>query len=162
VWLSDNIYVLTVINDNNIEKHIYFDVYLQLKSVPENDGYSFNLTETWKARAMVDTGATNCAITNRMMKRMGLIPQDETTISHAMGRSKTPYYIFDVVFPFEKEFEDLKVVEIADLNDCDFIIGMNILSQGDMAITSENGKLCFSFICPPREKYIDFNEIYKE
>jgi len=92
------------------------------------------------------------------MKRMGLIPHGETTISHAMGKTKTPTYLFDVVFPFEKEFENIEVVEIGNSDDCDFLIGMNILKQGDMAFTSVDGKMCFSFICPPREKYIDFNE----
>jgi hypothetical protein len=35
---------------------------------------------------------------------------------------------------------------------------MNIISQGDMAITSVNGKMAFSFRCPPAEKYIDFED----
>jgi hypothetical protein len=38
----------------------------------------------------------------------------------------------------------------------DFIIGMNILRQGDMAITNANNETIFSFRIPPGIQHIDF------
>jgi predicted aspartyl protease len=160
VWINDDTYALTVKHNNENERHFYIKVYLQLKSVPEYHGnITFNVLNRWDAWAMVDTGATRSAITTRMVKRMGLTPFDKTEYRHAKGIAESPVYLFDVLFPDDKEFEDIEAVELDDCHDCDFIIGMNILSQGDMAITNVDGKMAFSFISPPIGEYIDF-ELY--
>jgi predicted aspartyl protease len=160
VWITDDVYALTIKNDNEKQKHIFFKVMLQLKKLPETCGnYTWHLSESWEAWAMVDTGATVSAVTGRMVERMGLESQGDTEITHAMGKAKSRLYVFDVIFPGDKEFENIEAVELSDDHNCDFLIGMDILSQGDTAITSVNGKLAFSFLSPPRERYIDF-ELY--
>lgn len=161
MWITDDLYALTVKNDNEELKHIYFKVKLQLKKLPETCGkFTWHLSENWEAWAMVDTGATVSCITGRMVERMGLESQGEADFIHAKGKAKSRLYVFDVIFPGDKEFANIEAAELSDEHNCDFLIGMDILSQGDMAFTSANGKMAFSFISPPRERYIDF-ELYK-
>jgi predicted aspartyl protease len=105
---------------------------------------------------MVDTGATISGITRKMADRMGLKSQGNDVFTSATGTGESPIYVFDVIFPGKKIFENIRAVEIDSDGHSDFLIGMNIIGQGDMAFTSVNGYSCFSFRCPPAEKYIDF------
>jgi len=50
----------------------------------------------------------------------------------------------------------MDVAEFYGGNDFDFIIGMNILRMGDMALTNANNKTVFSFRVPPAEAHINF------
>jgi len=143
-------------------KNIYFDLYLQKEKHEENDYGCMNVTyESQKITAMVDTGAVISGISKRIAQTLKLESIRTENFMHAQGYENSPVYLVDVVFPNDKIFKDIEVIETADPCDNtvihDFLIGMNILRQGDFAITSVNGKMCFSFICPPREKYIDFN-----
>jgi len=48
----------------------------------------------------------------------------------------------------------VRVSEIA-IDGCDVLIGMDVITTGDLAITNHNGKTTFSFRVTPREE-IDF------
>jgi uncharacterized protein YecA (UPF0149 family) len=52
-------------------------------------------------------------------------------------------------------FGMVRVAKIPLHRDIDVLIGMDILGQGDFAVTSHKGKTTFSFCCPPRRE-IDF------
>ena len=159
MW-KDDLYSLTIKHDSEIQRHFYFNVYLKLIKLPEYyDNAILNVTYNWQALAMIDTGATRSGITSSFIKKMGLTPIGETTIFHAVGSSVTSVYTFDVIFPDEKEFENIEAAEISNAVDCDFVVGMDILRHGDFAFSSENGIMAFSFRSPPMGKYIDF-EIY--
>ena len=49
-------------------------------------------------------------------------------------------------------------LEISDDHNYDFLIGMNILSLGDMALTRVDGIAAFSFRVPPAGRYIEFEK----
>jgi predicted aspartyl protease len=155
---TDDCYAITLY-DNNDEKlkHVWFDVQIILRQEPETT-CNLSVSKIWTVKAMIDTGATISAITSRMAARMGLKSEKEGEFSYAKGSGISPIYLFDVIFPGDKVFENIEAVEIDDDRHSDFLIGMNIISQGDMALTSVNGKAAFSFRCPPAEKYIDFEK----
>jgi hypothetical protein len=50
----------------------------------------------------------------------------------------------------------MDVAEFQSNNNFDFIIGMNILRMGDMALTNAKNEMVFSFRIPPSETHIDF------
>jgi len=159
MW-KDDIYSLTIKHDSEYMRHFYFYIYLKLKELPRYcNGINYNTSESWQALAMIDTGASNSAASSRLIERIGLVSSGRSIYSHAMGEITTPLYKFDVMFPDNKEFENIGAVEFKAFDECDFLIGMNIFRQGDMAISSENGIMAFSFHTPTFNKYIDFEKI---
>jgi predicted aspartyl protease len=154
---NNDCYALTLFDNEGTLKHIVFDIHLSITYPSRITGnVTINTINNWKVTAMIDTGATISGITSRMVKRMGLNSHGEYSFIHAKGKGTSPVYFFDVVFPKNKVFENIEAIEINDEHNVDFVIGMNIISQGDMALTSVNGKSAFSFRVPPAEKYIDF------
>jgi predicted aspartyl protease len=154
---ANDCYAITLFDNEGTLNHVIFDIQLRIKHIPEVAGNApVSTIKSWPAAAVVDTGATISGITGRMAKRMGINSHGEYSFTHAKGKGALPVYVFDVVFPKGKIFENIEAVEISDDHEFDFLIGMNIISQGDMALTSVNGKAAFSFRVPPAEKYIDF------
>jgi len=154
-------YTITLIDHAGKYKHINFEVKLRAKNIQQcNENTTANINHSWTVRALVDTGSTICGITKKLVNTMGLKPVGEDRFIDAAIDYTAPIYVLDVIFPKDKIFENIETAEVRGNHSCDFIIGMNILSLGDMALTSAGGKMCFSFISPPREKYIDFNEDY--
>ena len=156
--MTDNdYYAITLFDNEGKLKHVFIDIKIRVKYPPKDiDNVTINVTNYQTVGAMVDTGATICAISSRMVKIMKLKSYKEQKFHYAKGSNISPIYVFDVIFPKDKLFKNIDAVEIDDSHDCDFLIGMNILSQGDMALTWVDGKMAFSFRTPPAEKYIDF------
>jgi hypothetical protein len=72
------------------------------------------------------------------------------------GIKSVPIYCLDVFLPNGTLFSNMDVTEFHKAYDFDFIIGMNILRQGDMAITTANNEIVFSFRIPAGDHHIDF------
>lgn len=111
-----------------------------------------------------DTGATGSCITQRVVDDLKLIPIGKTQISTANGLKMVNTYLVDIGLPNNVIIPNI-VVSCADLgNDLDLLIGMDIISLGDFAITNVNGRTTFSFRLPSI-CVIDFNktdEPYKQ
>jgi hypothetical protein len=66
----------------------------------------------------------------------------------ADGSSIVPSHFVDIELPNGARFCDLTVLE-CDLNPEDVLIGMDIIAQGDMALSAAGGHTTFSFRKPP-------------
>jgi len=106
--------------------------------------------------ALVDTGATGSCISNRFAAGAQLKPLKMNTVIGAHGIAIVPVYRIDVLLPNGILFTNMEVAEFIGNNNFDFIIGMNILRMGDMALSNAKGKTIFSFRIPPAEEPIDF------
>ena len=158
---TNDVYAITLFDFDGNLKNLYFHINLYSRKTEQyTENTTWNTIENHEVLALVDTGATICGISKRMIKKMKLEPLREDEICFVKGNTESSIYILDVIFPKGKVFENIEAVEINDPDRLrmphDFIIGMNILRQGDVAITSVNGKIAFSFRIPPAEKYIDF------
>ncbi|MCL2277561.1 MAG: retroviral-like aspartic protease family protein [Treponema sp.] len=123
------------------------------------------VTEFWIINALIDTGASISCISNRLANKMGLISTGSYSYGTAAGEYKFLTYTADVFFPRDKLFKDLAVSEfkVRDIDDYDFLIGMDILVQGNMSITNTEEKMIFSFRIPPSGKHIDYQiELLRE
>jgi len=152
-------YAITLFDNDGNLKHVILDVQLRVKHPPCFSGNpTVNTINICKVGAIVDTGATVCAITKRKARELGLIPTGEYPFTSTGGRGLFAMYVLDVIFPKGKVFENIEVSEMSDDEECDFLIGMNIISQGDMALTRVDGIAAFSFRVPPAGKYIEFEK----
>ena len=108
-------------------------------------------------KAIWDTGATGTVITKKVVDECGLSPINITKIQHCGGVSESNVYLINIILPNGVGVQQVQVTE-ADLGDnADVLIGMNIITMGDFAITNKNGKTMFSFRYPSLE-HIDFGK----
>lgn len=116
------------------------------------------ITTQLKYNALWDTGATATCISNKIVQELGLKPITYTQVYGVNGQSQAPVFVVSVhVLSEGKLVVPQQRVILANLESQDFdvIIGMDIISQGDFAISGYQGKSCFSFRYPALEE-IDF------
>lgn len=115
--------------------------------------YSSNNAEPVRQfKALWDTGATLSAISRKVVDALGLVPFNTGLVFHAGGNQPTNFYKINILLPSGLGFHTRTVME-ASLKDCDMLIGMDIISQGDFALTNRDGKTVFSFQIPSTHLY---------
>ena len=87
-------------------------------------------------KAIWDTGAYGSVISPRVAKELGLMPVGMKPIQTANGTYEAYAYVVDVMLPNKLVIRGVEVSE-SDLKVCDALIGMDIISMGDMKITNK-------------------------
>lgn len=113
--------------------------------------------------AIWDTGATHSAITKKVVDDLKLQPTGVRETRHAGGKSSNNTYLVNIVLPDGVIVPSVRVTEVqlipddnvSDDKQPQLLIGMDIISLGDFAVTNANGKTTFSFRVPSVEE-IDF------
>jgi len=116
-----------------------------------------------KYSAIWDTGATHSAITKRVAADIGLKPTGIAEVRHAKGKSSTNTYLVNISLPNKVMMGQVRVTEVelipdstlADEEQLQVLIGMDIIGMGDFAVTNVNGKTVLSFRTPSARE-IDF------
>jgi len=101
-----------------------------------------------------DTGATNSMISQKVVDECGLIPTGMAMVQGATGSSPCETFLVSIFLPNKVVFTSIRVTK-GVLTACDVLIGMDIINQGDFAITQNDGKTMFSYRYPSIEQ-IDF------
>ena len=102
-------------------------------------------------KAIWDTGATASVITQKIVDALKLVPTGMTQVHHAHGKTMAEVYLVNVGLPNRVAFSGVRVTK-GDLASCDVLIGMDIISQGDFAVSNHQGKTTFSFRIPSVEE----------
>ncbi len=106
--------------------------------------------------AIWDTGATNSVITRKVVDDCGLKPIGMAKVNTASQKDVlTTVYLASIVLPNKVCIPQLRMTEGVIAGDAEVLIGMDIISQGDFAVTNKDGKTTFSFRMPSIE-CIDF------
>ncbi|MGH8128276.1 MAG: retropepsin-like aspartic protease [Gammaproteobacteria bacterium] len=107
--------------------------------------------------AVWDTGAMACVISQQVVDACKLKPIGMTQVRGVHGVKTAEIYLVSVYLPSHVCCVNVKVTK-GDLGDGpQILIGMDIISRGDFAITTEHGKTVMSFRMPS-VKCIDFVE----
>lgn len=106
--------------------------------------------KSMKCVALWDTGATNTVITKAVAQALNLPVTGKAVVSHAAGVSRVPKHVVNIMLPNNVGIPFTEVTE-GDLKGCDVLIGMDIITKGDFAITNVGGKTTFSFRIPSVE-----------
>ena len=101
-----------------------------------------------------DTGATNTVISQRVVDACGLKPIGIAKVSTAGGECMCEEFLINIQLQNQVRFPNVRVTK-ADMGKTDVLIGMNIITLGDFALTHKDRKTCFSFRLPSAER-IDF------
>jgi SEC-C motif/gag-polyprotein putative aspartyl protease len=109
-----------------------------------------------KYTAIWDTGATNTVLTQKVVDECGLKPIGMTVAHGVQGQHTTEVYLVSVGLPNGVAFRSVRVTKGNLGGAVDVLIGMDMITRGDFAITHHNGNTCFTFRYPSMEK-IDFN-----
>jgi predicted aspartyl protease len=105
-------------------------------------------------KAIWDTGATQTAITRRVAEQCKLQPTGMCIVNTASGEAETCTYLVSLYLQSKVCFPQIRVTE-AVLVGADVLIGMDVITRGDFAITNHQGKTNMSFRMPSLE-CIDF------
>ncbi len=114
--------------------------------------------QQFEFEAIWDTGASASAISKNVVDRVALQPTGVTRVSTAGGIQDCNTFLISMMLPNGVGFSAIKVAE-CKLGGTDVLIGMDIIANGDFAITNYEGRTVFSYRTPSTGK-IDFvNEI---
>lgn len=117
---------------------------------------SGNHSETY---GVWDTGATSSAITASLAKELKLILEGKAQVHGVHGNKNVNVYVIKIVLPNNVPLM-VKAIECDQLlgdKNVGMLIGMDVITMGDFAITNYENKTVLSFRCPSRER-IDFVE----
>jgi hypothetical protein len=107
-----------------------------------------------RADALWDTGATCSAITTKLVKKLKLKTIGDKTIDTANGQVKVLLYKVNLILGNQITINELTVVA-TQLPSTHVLVGMDVISKGDLAITNGNEHTTFSFQMPATRN-IDF------
>ena len=112
--------------------------------------------------AQWDTGATNTCISKTVSDRLGLVPVSNTLMQTPSGQRVANVFVVDIVLRNNVTVKDIQVIE-SDIGQqgIDVLIGMDIITLGDLAVSNVNGQTKFSFRVPSCEE-IDFVKQIKD
>jgi hypothetical protein len=101
-----------------------------------------------------DTGATNSVISQKVIDECALKPIGMTMVQSATESKLCETFLVAFVLPNKVLVPSIRATK-GWPGDCDVLIGMDIISGGDFAVTNYKGKTTFSFRLPSLEE-IDF------
>lgn len=101
-------------------------------------------------RALWDTGATGTVISPKVVADLGLKSVQKSNMTHADGTVEVDVYVINIRLPNGVGFSMVPVL-CSNITGTDVLIGMDIISQGDFALTNVGKKTVFSFRVPSVE-----------
>lgn len=109
-------------------------------------------------KALWDTGATGCVITKSVALTLNLKPISKVKVGGLGGYQDSNVYLVHLYLADNIIVPNVQVTEITDLGDkFGIIFGMNLINQGDFAISNLNNKTTISMRWPSVETF-DFEK----
>ncbi|MDR3189208.1 MAG: aspartyl protease family protein [Prevotellaceae bacterium] len=111
-----------------------------------------------------DTGATNSVVTKSAAKALGLRAITRAIARGVHGKKRVNVYYVNITLNKTNITLNARVTECEELsfdNSVGLLIGMDIITMGDFAVTNYQGKTVMSFRVPSVQK-IDFMETFED
>ncbi len=135
---------------SGVHKGIAREIACRLTVIPFHKGDTLHSIAGKKSIAIAsifDTGATRSVISEKIAKTLGLVPVGQCSVGTAGGRVIQKMYMVHFVLPNQVIIGGMEVTS-APLPNIDALIGMDIITLGDFAISSYKGNTFFSFQIP--------------
>lgn len=127
-----------------IVNRILSPVYIEKSKLP---GDISECSRSSQLAGIWDTGATKSCISHDVAISLGLTSIGKIDVWGIGGKTPKDQYIVNVILPNGVRFVNLTVSE-GDLKGFDVLIGMDIMSQGDVAFSNYGKQSAFSFRLP--------------
>lgn len=127
---------------------IVTEVYVSSDIFGVNDTIQLESMNARPYKAVWDTGATNSVITQKIIDELELEFIGMTKVRSVSHVVNSEVYLVCIYLPNGVSIPNLRVTK-GSLGDIDLLIGMDIIREGDFAITYNEGKTVFSFRMPP-------------
>lgn len=99
-----------------------------------------------RIKAIWDTGALTSCISNKFARKMGLQVVDTGIGVTPTGQTEIQYYFVDVHISDDIIIPNVRVAGFPlENHDADFLIGMDIITKGDLSIRNVKGKTKIEF-----------------
>jgi hypothetical protein len=105
--------------------------------------------------AVWDTGATNSVISRSAATLLNLKPISYREVQHGGGKENCLLYLVSMLLPHQIIFPHVEVIE-SNISSCDLLIGMDIINQGDLAVSNYQNETAFTFRMPSIQR-LDFS-----
>lgn len=103
-------------------------------------------TASFRTKALWDTGASMSCISEKLVQRMGIVPVDTGMAVSVIGKKTVSYYIVNAQLAPGMVFRHLKVACLPMMDhDVDFIIGMDMISEGNFNLINSDGKTTLTY-----------------
>jgi len=112
---------------------------------------------SYLTNALWDTGAMLSVISPEVAKKLKLDIVDTIQITGINGESLAEVAVISIRFPNGAIIQDVRVAICNMSPENEMIIGMDVITQMDIAITNGGGQTQFSFAIPPFKNRIDFS-----
>jgi hypothetical protein len=113
---------------------------------------------TVSANALWDTGATMSAITPEIQNKLKVTPVDKKTIAGIHSTKEVDVVLITIELPNRVIKKTIKVAVCDMASKPEMLIGMDIISLGDFALSNGNDQTLFSFAVSPFRDKIDFSK----
>jgi len=110
----------------------------------------------YSTNALWDTGAMLSVISPEIAKELRLDIVDTIEITGINGESIAEVAVISICFPNSAVIKDVRVAICSMFPGNEMIIGMDVITQMDIAVTNGGRQTQFSFAIPPFEEKIDF------
>ena len=101
-----------------------------------------------------DTGATTSVVTKDIVQELGLEPLNTINVETVGGTVPASEYLVNLLLPNNVFMGSLRVID-GVLNGADVLVGMDVIGQGDLAVTNRGGKTWMTFTMPS-SRHLDF------
>lgn len=108
-----------------------------------------NGSSSLESIALLDTGASVTCISSDVVSKLGLVATGKKNIKTPSGSSTVNTYLVSVILPDDVNITDVEACDSA-IGDqgLDVLIGMDIITRGDFAVSNYNGTTTFTFRIP--------------
>lgn len=122
----------------------------------------FNSSNSLSTDALWDTGASMSAITPEILRRLNVTPIDKKEIAGVHKTQAVDVALITIELPNGVIKKNIKVAVCDITFKVGLILGMDIISLGDLALSNGNNQTLISFASPPFQEKIDFNKKQNE
>lgn len=110
-------------------------------------GSNFQM-DKYKITGVWDTGASNTAISEEIVKKLQLPTVSMSRVNTANGITVVTQHVIDLFLPNKVVIKNLLVTSARLTEPVQILIGMDVISKGDFSVSNFNNKTTVSFRIP--------------